>query len=61
MDETPFALVYGTEVVLPTEAGLLTITTLIAENVEENQRQLAKNLDLLEKVRKCARIRRAVY
>ena len=60
-DKTPFALVYGTEVVLPTEARLSTITTLIAKNVEENQRQLAKNLDLLEEVHECAQIRRAAY
>ena len=60
-EETPFALVYGTEAVLPTEAGLPTITTLIAENGEENQRQLARNLDLLEEVRECAQIRRAAY
>ena len=51
-DETPFALVYGTEAVLLTEAGLSTITTLIADNVEENQRQLGRNLDLLEEVHK---------
>ena len=60
-NKTPFVLVYGTKAVLPTEAGLLTITTLIAENVEENKRQLAKNLDLLEEVRECAQIRRAAY
>ena len=61
IDETPFALVYGTEAILPTEAGLPTITTLIAENEEENQRQLAKNIDLLEEVYECAQIRRAAY
>ena len=60
-DETPFALVYGTEAVLPTEAGLLTITTLVAESTEENQRQLARNLDLLEEVRECAQIRKVAY
>ena len=48
MDETPFALVYGTKVILSTKAGLPTITTLVAENAEENQIQLARNLDLLE-------------
>ena len=60
-EETPFALVYGTEVVLPTEAGLPKITTLIVENVEENRRQLARNLDLLKEVRECAQIRKAAY
>ena len=61
MDETHFELVYGTKVILPTEAGLPTITTLVVENVEENQRQLAKNLDILEEVCECAHIRRAAY
>ena len=49
-NKSPFALVYETEAVLPMEAGLLTITTLVVEDVEENQRQLARNLDLLEEV-----------
>ena len=61
MDETPFALVYGSKAVVQTEAGLPKITTLVAENVEENQRQLARNLDLLEEVRENAPIRKATY
>ena len=44
-----------------TEAELPTITTLVVENAEENQRQLAINLHLLEEVREYAQIRRAVY
>ncbi|KAL5540659.1 hypothetical protein UlMin_042851 [Ulmus minor] len=60
-DELPFALVYGTEAVLSTEANLPTITTLVAEDVEENQSQLARNLDFLEEVREYAQIRRAAY
>ena len=35
-DESPFALVFGTEAVFPTEAGLPTLTTFVAENIEEN-------------------------
>ena len=31
-------MVYGTEAVLPTEAGLPMITTLIVENVEEKEK-----------------------
>ena len=61
MDESPFSLVLGTEVVLPTEAGLPTLTTLVAENIEENQRQLTRNLDLLKEVRECAQIKKATY
>ena len=60
-DESPFALVFGTEAVLPTEVGLPTLTTMVAENVEENQRQLTRNLDLLEEIRECAQIKREVY
>ena len=60
-NETLFALVYGAEVVLSTEVGLPTITTLVAKNVEENQRQLVINLYLLEEVWECAQTRRAAY
>ena len=49
-DESPFTLVFGMEAVLPTEARLPTLTTMVAENVEENQRQLTRNLDLLEEI-----------
>ena len=35
-DESPFTLVFRTEAVLPTKAGLLTLTTMVSENVEEN-------------------------
>ena len=38
-----------------------TLTTMVSENLEENQCQLTRNLDLLEEVRKCAQIRRAAY
>ena len=61
IDESPFALVFGMEAVLPTEAGLLTLTTMVVENLQENQRQLARDLDLLEEVRECAQIRRIAY
>ena len=60
-DESPFALVFGIETVLPTEEGLPTSTTLVAEDVVENQKQLERNLDLLEDVRKCVHIRKVAY
>ena len=60
-DESPFALVFRTEAVLPTEARLPTLTTMLAENLEENQRQLTRNLDLLEEIQECAQIRRVAY
>ena len=59
--ETPFSLVYGSEAVLPTEAGLPTSKTLVVEHEKKNQGQLAKNLDLIGEVRECAQIRRAAY
>ena len=34
-DESPFALVFRTEAVLPIEAGLLTLTTMVVDNIEE--------------------------
>ena len=52
---------YGTEAILPNEVGLPTITTLVEENAEENQRQLATNLNLMKEVHECAQIQRAAY
>ena len=60
-DESPFALVFRTKVVLPTEARLPTLTTMVVGNIEENQRQLIRNLDLLKEIRECAQIRKAAY
>ena len=42
------SLMFGTKAVIPTEAGLQTLTTLVVEDIEGNQRKLARNLDLLE-------------
>ena len=61
IDEFPFSLVFGTEAVLPTEARQPILMTLVVENVEENQRQLARNLDLLEEVKECAQIRKSFH
>ncbi len=36
IDESPFTLVFGTLAVLPSEAELPTLTTLVVENVEES-------------------------
>ena len=60
-NESHFALVFRIEVVLPIKAGLPTLTTMVAENIEKNQRQLTRNMDLLEKVRECTHIKRAAY
>lgn len=61
MDESPFALIFGMETVLPTKIGLPILTTLVVENIKENQRELTRNLDLLKEVRECAQIIRVAY
>ena len=58
-DESPFALVYGTNAVFPTEGRLPTITTLVAKDMEENGIQLTRNFDFLKDVRECRKIRKA--
>ena len=60
-DESPFALVFRMEAVLSTKVALPTLTTMVVENLEENQRQLTINLYLLEEIREYAQIRRAAY
>ena len=60
-DESPFALVFRMEAVLSTKVALPTLTTMVVENLEENQRQLTRNLDLLEEVRECTQIKRVAY
>jgi hypothetical protein len=45
--ETPYALAYGVEVVIPLEIGLPTIRTMDFD-VEINEDSLRKNLDLLK-------------
>ena len=45
-EETPFVMVYGTKVVIPTEIGLPTLCSDIVDRPEVNQNQLLLNLDL---------------
>lgn len=59
--ESPYAMVFGTEAVIPTEIGLPTLRSTVAEDEEENNQQLSRNLDLLEETRKAAQIRQAKY
>jgi hypothetical protein len=58
--ETPFALAYGMEAVIPLEVGLPTTRTT-EFNVEENENNLRKDLNLLEERRNMATIRLASY
>ena len=58
--ETPFALTYGVEAVIPLEIGLpMTWTTEF--DVEENEENLRKDLNLLEERRDMATIRLTSY
>ncbi|RVW96415.1 Pol polyprotein [Vitis vinifera] len=57
---TPFALAYGMDAVIPTEIGLPTIRTDAAKQNDANT-ELGKNLDWADEVRERAAIRMANY
>ncbi|XP_062118570.1 uncharacterized protein LOC133832212 [Humulus lupulus] len=59
--ESPYAMVYGTEAIIPTEVGLPTLRTEIAFDQTTNNIQLLHNLDLLEEVRTVAQLRLENY
>ncbi|XP_071699844.1 uncharacterized protein [Rutidosis leptorrhynchoides] len=58
MGETPFSLVYGTEVVIPAEIRVPTQRILVFDT-ENNSSILRENLNLLEEMRIMAAIRQA--
>uniref|UniRef100_A0A2N9FA17 Uncharacterized protein n=1 Tax=Fagus sylvatica TaxID=28930 RepID=A0A2N9FA17_FAGSY len=58
--ETPFALAYGVEAVIPLEVGIPTIRTTNF-TVQSNEDNLRKDLDLLEERRDMATVRLASY
>ncbi|RVX07508.1 Gypsy retrotransposon integrase-like protein 1 [Vitis vinifera] len=57
---TPFALTYGMDAVIPTEIGLPTIRTDAAKQKDANT-ELGRNLDWTDEVRESASIRMADY
>ncbi|RVW64957.1 hypothetical protein CK203_041857 [Vitis vinifera] len=57
---TPFALAYGMDAVIPTEIGLPTIRTDAAKQNDANM-ELGRNLDWTDEVRESAAIRMADY
>ena len=59
--ETPFAMVYGIEAVIPIEIGMPILCSDIMVSSEINQNQLLLNLDLAEETRQIAQIRLASY
>ncbi|XP_062100048.1 uncharacterized protein LOC133805917 [Humulus lupulus] len=59
--ESPYAMVYGTEAIIPTEVGLPTLRSEIASDQTTNNIQLLHNLDLLEEIRTVAQLRLENY
>ena len=59
--ETLFAMVYGTEAVIPTEIVLPTLRFDVVDKLEINQNQLLLTLDLAEETRQIAQIKLALY
>ncbi|RVW15697.1 hypothetical protein CK203_075289 [Vitis vinifera] len=57
---TPFALTYGMDAVIPTEIGLPTIRTEAAKQDDANAK-LGRNLDWADEVRESAAIRMVDY
>ncbi|RVW62161.1 hypothetical protein CK203_062583 [Vitis vinifera] len=57
---TPFALAYGMEAIIPTEIGLPTIRTEAGMQDDANE-ELGRNLDWADEVRETASIRMADY
>ncbi|RVW79994.1 hypothetical protein CK203_047450 [Vitis vinifera] len=57
---TPFALAYGMDAVIPTEIGLPTVRTDAAKQNDANT-ELGRNLDWADEVRESAAIRMADY
>ena len=58
--ETPFALAFGTEAVIPIELKLPSVRVM-AFDEHQNSQGLKANLDLLEEKREVAQVRMAVY
>ncbi|XP_076947262.1 uncharacterized protein LOC143619141 [Bidens hawaiensis] len=56
--ETPFSLIYGIEAMIPAEIGLPSARTLM---IEDSEKELRMNLDLLEERRELAAIRESKY
>ena len=54
-------MVYGSEAVIPTEIGLPTLRSKVAEDASLNEQQLGHNADLLEETRGVALIHLASY
>ena len=60
MGETPFALAFGIEAVIPIELKLPSVRVM-AFDEQHNSQDLKANLDLLEEKREIAQVRMVVY
>ena len=58
--ETPFSMTYGTEAVIPLETGF-PMTRTNSFNPKDNDKQLKRNLNLIEEKRKNAMVQLAHY
>ena len=58
--ETPFSMTCGTEAVIPLETGFPTLRTT-SFNPSDNDKQLKRNLDLIEEKREDAMVQLAYY
>ncbi|CAL9000867.1 unnamed protein product, partial [Prunus brigantina] len=58
--ETPFSLAFGTEAVVPVEVHAPTCRTASYDS-QQNEHQLALNLDLIDEHRSQAQLRNATY
>ncbi|KAJ0972627.1 hypothetical protein J5N97_020586 [Dioscorea zingiberensis] len=59
--ESPFSLTYGAEAVIPAEIGMPTLRTQQTFSLEENEKNLRAELDLLEERRETAETKAAIY
>ena len=58
-DKSPFALTYGMEAIVPTEIGMPTLQTDLAE--QSNAETVIKDLDTANELREAAAVRMASY
>ncbi|XP_076888178.1 uncharacterized protein LOC143538513 [Bidens hawaiensis] len=56
--ETPFSLTYGMEAMIPAKIGVPSVSMLL---IEDNEKELRLNLDLLEERRELEAIRESKY
>ncbi|PON56997.1 hypothetical protein PanWU01x14_177270, partial [Parasponia andersonii] len=61
MGRTPFAMVYGSEAMIPIETGLPTLRSEVVRDTSLNEQQLSRNTELLKETRGMALVHLASY